>query len=151
MKTKTIIKAVLVAVVLGGFSSSYAGSIEGGGFGNSTMKSVTPVAKKSGECLSFEASFSEPLEKSPSAMLDIEQHFVNMYNKFLEVTKISDKKYRMSLTASTEEGCPAVGEDSRVTISTYSGSEKTDDRQTRPESITFIAEKSGKSVKLKKE
>ncbi len=149
-----IIKAVLVAVVLGGISSSaLAGSIEGGGFGNSTMKSAVPVAKKDGECLSFEATFSEPMDKSPSAMLDLEQHFVNMYNKFLEVTKISDKKYRLSLTADVKNGekCPEIAPESRVTISTYSGSEKQDERQTLPEAISFTAEKSGSGIKLKKE
>lgn len=151
MKKKLITAVVLGITALGASSYAFAGSIEAGGFGNSTMKEVTPVAKKAGECVSFEASFSEPLDKSPSAMLDIEQNFVNMYNKFLEVTKISDKKYRLSLTASTAEGCPKIEDQSRLTISTYSGSEAQDQRQTLPESITFKAEKADKKMVFKKE
>ena len=38
-------------------------TISNEGFGNSTLTQVTPVQKKSGECISFEASFSEPLNR----------------------------------------------------------------------------------------
>lgn len=145
---------MILILLASGVSTVYAGSvdeIQGGGFGNSSMKNVAPVAKKSGECLSFEASFSEPLDKSPSAMLDIEQHFVNLFNKFLEVTKISDKKYRLSLLASTDLGCPEIESGSQLTITTYNGSEKQDARQTLPTSISFTAEKADKKLILKKD
>ncbi|MCC7460350.1 MAG: hypothetical protein IT286_03510 [Proteobacteria bacterium] len=149
MKLKSTYKLILTAVILGSFSVTHAqDAIQLGGFGGSKLTNLTPVKKKTGECVSFEASYSEPLKQSPSAQLDIEHHFVNLVNAFLEVTKISDNKYRMALTATTDEGCPAIEQDSRLTISTYSGKEQAaGEMQTLPQSVTFKAEKSG----LKKE
>lgn len=150
MKLKSTYKAILAAAIIGGLnlSNAVAGdAIELGGFGESKLTNVAPVKKKAGECVSFEASYSEPLKQSPSAMLDIEHHFNNILNAFLEVTKISDKKYRMTLSATTDEGCPSIAPESRLTISTYNGAEQSDGMQTLPQSVTFKAEKSG----LKKE
>ncbi len=153
MNKKTIIiqAALIIVILCGGFSSSHAETMEGYGFGSSVMKNVSPVAKKSGECMSFEASFSEPLDQKPSAMLDIEQHFVNLYNKFLEVTKIGEKKYRMTLLASTTESCPQIQDGTRITISTLNGTEKQDSYQTLPSSITFEAQRSNKQIILKRD
>jgi hypothetical protein len=151
MKKKPIYTAIFAVVMFGGLTSSNAHStdaIDAGGFGNAKLTSMKPVKKADKECLSFEASFSQSLDKSPTAMLDIERHFTNLLNAFLEVTKISDKKYRLALTASTDQGCPTVEDESRLTISTYSGSESKDDRQVLPASVTFTADK---SAKLKKE
>ena len=150
MNLKSTYKMIFTAVIIGGLISGNAlagDSIELGGFGDSKLTNVTPVKKKAGECVSFEASYSEPLKQSPAAQLDIEHHFVNLLNAFLEVTKISDKKYRMALTATTDNGCPAIEQDSRLTISTYSGEGQAEGMQTLPQAVTFKAEKSG----LKKE
>lgn len=157
MKKKPAKLAILAAVVIGAVaSSSLAGdAIDAGGFGEGKLTNISPVPISKAkteegrkECVSFEASFSEPLDKNPSAMLDIERHFTNLLNAFLEVTKISDKKYRMALTASTAEGCPTIEDESRLTISTYSGREKQDERQILPQSVTFKADK---KARLKKE
>lgn len=156
MKTKTkqklIVGLVLSAFATATFADEKVGTTEDSigvqAFGNASLTNVRPVQKNPGECLSFEASFSEPLDRKPSAVVDIERHFVNMVNAFLEVTKISGDKYRMALTAKTAEGCPKIEDDSRVTISTYSGEDSADQKgQTIPQAITFTSEKN----KLKKE
>jgi hypothetical protein len=154
MNKKTTPIALIVALVMGASSFVMAeDTIASGGFGDSKLTQVSPVKKKSGECVSFEATFSEPLDRKPSAVLDIERYFTNLLNAaILEVTKDADdpsgKKYRMALTASTTEGCPIIEEDSQLTISTYSGREKDADRQILPESVTFKADKQSR---LKKE
>mgnify|MGYP003381088171 CR=1 FL=1 len=72
MNIKTIHKALIAALIFGATSSVMAeGSIAKGGFGDSKLTQVSPVTKKSGECVSFEATFSEPLDKKPSAVLDL--------------------------------------------------------------------------------
>jgi hypothetical protein len=141
MNTKTIHKVLIAVLMIGATSSVMAeGSVTSGGFGDSKLTQVSPVKKKSGECVSFEATFSEPLDKKPSAVLDIERYFVNMLNAAaLEVTKDptdkTGKKYRMALTATTTEACPKIEDDARLTIST------TDEHQTIPQSVTFKADK----------
>ncbi len=142
MNKKTIHIAIIASLIIGATSPVIASdAIAGGGFGDSRLTQVSPVKKKMGECVSFEATFSEPLDKNPSAMLDVERHFINLLNSFLEVTKISDKKYRMALTATTSEGCPKIEDESRLTISTYSGREQGDERQILPQSVTFKADR----------
>lgn len=148
MNIKTIQKMLIAAIMIGAISSAQAeGSIASGGFGESKLTHVSPVKKKSGECVSFEATFSEPLEKKPSAVLDIERYFINMVNAAaLEVTKDptdkTGKKYRMALTATTSEGCPKIEDDARLTVST------TDEHQTIPQSVTFKADKQANLKKL---
>lgn len=149
MKTKSTYTAILVAAILGSlsFQAVATDAIEVSGFGESKLANITPVKKQAGECVSFEASFSEPLNKSPTAMLDITRHFTNMWNSLLDVTKISDTKYRFALTASTAAGCPSIEEESRLTVYTYGGRES-DSLQSVPDEMTFKADK--KAV-LKKE
>jgi hypothetical protein len=159
MKKNTIYALIVVAlVVFGSFSKAFVlaeDKISIDGFGDSKLTSVVPskVNKSKQECLSFEASFSKPLDKQPSAILDIERYFTNIWNSVLEVTKISNSKYRMTLKASTEQGCPEVEDESRLTISTYSGKEESNQKQTLPEAVTFKAVKKAdqKDPVLKKE
>lgn len=115
--------------------------IDNGAFGESKVTDVKPVKKKEGECLSFEATYSGTLDRKPSAFLDIEKNFTNLLNAFLEVTKIqgTENKYRMALTATTADACPTITDGTNLTISTYSGEDATDSRQTTPDAVTFTS------------
>jgi len=148
MNKKTLHIALLMSLVIGVNTPAKADGIVGSGFGNSKLTQVTPVKKKAGECVSFEATFSEPLNHKPSAVLDIERFFTNLLDAaILEVTKVTGdstgKKYRMALTATTSEGCPKIENESLVTVSTV------DETQSIPQSVTFKANKNSTLQKVK--
>jgi len=91
------------------FLPAHAAEEDNPGYSRSQVRSIRTIkTSRTGEtCATFEATFSKPLKKEPSVILDIENlHGINgVLSKFLDVIRIGPKKFRFLMQADAEIDC----------------------------------------------
>lgn len=108
------------------------------GYSNAKLVSLSK-AKTSGACMSFEATFSEPLKEKPRALLDVEQNNLidGVISFILKVTQLGSNRYSLSMETADSTSCATLQKEQDAMTVLVEGGLGSDNRSILPDQQTF--------------